>query len=129
MSIKAVILTATVLAFSHSASAATIVDNGTYTTVNGVDWLDLTATADMSYNDVTAQFGSGGSLEGWQYATQVQVYRLWNALGGSGSTTVIPRIIMVYLLSSPHCLVILSATPLQTVRLGKVAPDGSWAPV
>ena len=85
MGIKVIILALTTLSLTHSVNAATIVDNGSYTTVNGVDWLDLTATQDMSYNDVKAQMGIGGSLEGWQYATQLQVYSLWNALGGSGS--------------------------------------------
>ena len=74
-------LCACLAAVSFNASAA-IVDNGTYTTVDGVDWLDLTATAGMSYNDVSAQLGSGGTLEGWSYASRAQVEGLWTAFGG-----------------------------------------------
>jgi len=64
---------------------AIIVDNGTYTTVDGVDWLDLTATSGMSYNDVSAQLGPGGTLEGWAYASTAQVEGLWTAFGGDAA--------------------------------------------
>ena len=81
MHIKSMVLAATMLAFTHGVSAA-IVDNGTYTTVDGVDWLDLTETAGMSYNDVTAQMGIGGTYEGWSYASRLQVRDLWATFGG-----------------------------------------------
>lgn len=32
-------------------------------------WLDVTFTTDMSFNDVSAQLGAGGTHEGWRYAT------------------------------------------------------------
>lgn len=66
---------------------AAIVDNGSYTTDtdSGLDWLDLTATAGMSYNQVSAQLGSGGSLEGWTYASRAQVGALWSAFGGDAN--------------------------------------------
>jgi hypothetical protein len=69
---------------SFNASAI-IVDNGTYTTVDGVDWLDLTATAGMSYNQVSAQLGPGGTFDGWTYATGAQVEGLWTAFGGDAA--------------------------------------------
>ena len=81
MCIKSIVLATATLVFTHSTSAA-IVDNGTYTTVDGIDWLDLTATAGMSYNEVNAQLGVGGSYEGWTYASRAQVEGLWTAFGG-----------------------------------------------
>jgi hypothetical protein len=53
---------------------ATIIDNGSFTTdtATGLDWLDITATLNQSYDQVTAQLGSGGSLQGWRYATGVE---------------------------------------------------------
>lgn len=72
------------LAFNANAA---IVDNGTYTTdtATGLDWLDLTATAGMSYNQVTAELGAGGLFEGWTYATRAQVSGFWDAFGGDSN--------------------------------------------
>jgi len=65
------------LAFVSSANAS-IVDNGIHTTDTntGLDWLDLTETIGMSYNQVTNQFDVGGRFEGYQYATGAQVNTL-----------------------------------------------------
>ena len=76
-----VALSACLLALSSGASAS-YVDNGTYTTANGLDWLDLSATANLSYDYVSTQFGAGGDFEGWSYATAAQVADFWTALGG-----------------------------------------------
>lgn len=65
-----------------SNANAIIVDNGTYTTINGVDWLDLSETANMSYLEVSAQLVPGGALEGWSYATAEQLSEMWIAFGG-----------------------------------------------
>jgi hypothetical protein len=56
--------------FSCSAQAV-IIDHGDYLsdTVSGLDWKDVTATVNMSYNDVSAQFGTNGAYAGWRYAT------------------------------------------------------------
>jgi hypothetical protein len=72
------------LAFNANAA---IVDNGTYTTdtSTGLDWLDLTATAGMSYNQVSAELGAGGMFEGWTYATRAQVTGLWDSFGGDSN--------------------------------------------
>src|SRR5215470_2641662 len=53
--------------------AATLIDQGTFTTdtATGLDWLDVTQTQGLSYNAVTSLLGS--SLAGWQYATLAQV--------------------------------------------------------
>ena len=71
-----------VLSFKANAS---YVDYGTYTTVNGLDWLDLTETAGMSYNEVSAELGAGGLFEGWSYATPIQVSEFWDAFGGDSA--------------------------------------------
>ena len=50
---------------------ATIIDNGTYTTdtATGLDWLDVTASTNLSFSYVSSQFGTGGQFEGWRYAS------------------------------------------------------------
>ncbi len=73
------------LVLSTSAHAA-IIDHGNYTTdtSSGLDWLDLTETIDMTYAEVTAQLGPGGSLQGWRYATVSEVSGFFDAFGGNG---------------------------------------------
>src|SRR5215470_4861134 len=65
------------------AAAATLVDNGTFTTdtATGLDWLDVTQTQGLSYNAVTSLFGS--TLAGWQFATLAQVSKLYDDAGGA----------------------------------------------
>jgi len=75
---------ASLVALSFNANAI-IVDNGNYTTVNGLDWLDLTETANMSYSAVSMQLGAGGLFEGWTYATRAQVSDFWDAFGGDSN--------------------------------------------
>ena len=81
------IAVATTLCFFSATSYAAIIDNGTYTTdtVAGLDWLDLTETTNMSYNQVSAQLGTGGSLAGWRYATESEIIGLLDAFGGDSS--------------------------------------------
>ena len=57
----------------------------TQDTDSGLEWLDLTVTAGMSFNDVTAQLGVGGDYEGWRYATSAEVTGLWDAFGGDNN--------------------------------------------
>lgn len=80
--ISAVCACLVVLSFKANAS---YVDYGTYTTVNGLDWLDLTETAGMSYNQVSAELGTGGIFDGWSYATLAQVSAFWDAFGGDSA--------------------------------------------
>lgn len=65
----ACILTALV---SFNVNAAVI------NTLNGVEyeWLELTATAGQSRDQVDAQLGSGGLYEGYQYASRALVEAL-----------------------------------------------------
>ncbi|NOQ76980.1 MAG: hypothetical protein GQ475_04155 [Methylococcaceae bacterium] len=61
-----------ILPFTFSISVkADIIDNGTYTTdtLSGLDWLDVTASINKSYNDVIDQFDANGEFSGYRYAT------------------------------------------------------------
>lgn len=66
------ILAAFALLTSVTAQAA-LIDNDTYTTdtTTGLDWLDLTATQGMSYNEA-------GSIDGWRYATNDDITTLFD---------------------------------------------------
>jgi hypothetical protein len=57
----------------------------TQDTISGLEWLDLTATADRSYLDVSSQFGIGQEFEGWRYATAEEVTGFWDAFGGDSN--------------------------------------------
>ena len=47
-----------IILLSSNTVSATIIDNGDYTTVNGVDWLDWSLTANMTQSDALAQHTS-----------------------------------------------------------------------
>ena len=78
MNIKS--LTVAVLVLSSNVNSA-LIDNGGYTTddVSGLDWLDLTFTTGVSYNDASLGFGTyeGG---GWRYANNAEVETLFGIL-------------------------------------------------
>ena len=57
----------------------------TQETDSGLEWLDLTVTDGLSYYDVVALMGDGGSLQGWRYATRAEVGSLWDAFGGDSN--------------------------------------------
>lgn len=61
-------------AYSHAA----VLDLGTITrdTATGLDWLDVTETRGLSYDQVAAEMGSGGAYEGWRYATVTELDQL-----------------------------------------------------
>ena len=50
-------------------------------TANRLDWLDLTVTRNFSYNNVISRMNSGGTLEGWRYASSSEVVKLWEQFG------------------------------------------------
>lgn len=58
---------------SFSANAA-LIDHGSYVSDldSGLDWLKLTATVNRTYDDISANLGTGQEFEGWQYATRTQ---------------------------------------------------------
>ncbi|MDH5571631.1 MAG: hypothetical protein OEY89_07690 [Gammaproteobacteria bacterium] len=53
----------------------------TYDSATGLEWLDITLTANLSYNEVTAELGAGGAYEGFEFASQQQVLSLFFAAG------------------------------------------------
>ena len=59
------------LTISLSANAV-IMDLGYITrdTATGLDWLDVTETRGLSYNNVVSEMGVDGAYEGWRYATE-----------------------------------------------------------
>lgn len=69
------------MAASVSASAA-IIDLGNITrdTDTGLDWLDVTVTRGMAYNQVFPQTQSG-VFEGWRYATLAELDQLISNFG------------------------------------------------
>jgi hypothetical protein len=53
----------------------------TYDSTTGLEWLDVTVTAGLSYNDVAAELGVGGAYEGFSFASSQQVAGLFSAVG------------------------------------------------
>ncbi len=76
------------LLFSGAVQAS-IVDHGDYLTdtATGLEWLDVTQTVNMSFDQVTAQLGSGGSLEGWRYASGSEFLTLTSDYTGTSLTS------------------------------------------
>ena len=66
-------LLALVLMLSPAFAKAGLIDNDDFTTddISGLDWLDLSFTKRLSYNDVEASL-SNGSLTGWRFATSLE---------------------------------------------------------
>lgn len=67
---------------------AALVNNGTFSTDldSDLDWLKLTETLDLSYNEVSAEFGVGGNFDGWRYATIAEFDTLLSNAGAVAST-------------------------------------------
>tara|TARA_R110001592_G_scaffold296139_1_gene566466 strand:- start:19618 stop:20337 length:720 start_codon:yes stop_codon:yes gene_type:complete len=65
------ILISTFFGFSVLPAHAAIIDFDTYfnDSESGLSWLDVTATVNRSYNDISSQLGVGGEFDGWRYAT------------------------------------------------------------
>ncbi len=87
-------ITALSFAVSFSANAAVIsVDDLVFGSnsvtrdlaANGLDWLDVTLSANRSYNDVSTQFGIGGDYEGWRYATEQEFSDMIFSATGMGN--------------------------------------------
>jgi hypothetical protein len=66
------------LATALSASAD-VLNFGALTrdTITGLDWLDLSATQNRSFIDVSSQFAPGGEFFGYRYATVAEVRTFW----------------------------------------------------
>lgn len=52
-----------------------------FDTDTGLQWLDLSVTANQSYNYVTSNFGPGQIYEGFRVATQTEVIEMWSHVG------------------------------------------------
>jgi len=57
-------------------------NNVTQDTATSLDWLDLTASGGISYDDITLQFASGGTYDGWRHATKSEVTTLFTGSAG-----------------------------------------------
>jgi len=66
--------------WKKSGDAALMLD-----TSSGLHWLDLSVTADQSYDFVNTQFQQGGVYDGFRYATQTEVLVLWAEAGISNT--------------------------------------------
>ena len=55
-------------------------------TSTGLLWLDHTPTMDISYDDVTGALGTGGTFDGFRYATEAEVLHLWTQAGISDTS-------------------------------------------
>lgn len=75
----------------------------TYDTATGLEWLDLTVTAGMSYNEVAAELEGGGAYDGFAFASEQQVTELFNSadlqelpLGKSGEGPKIQALLQLW---------------------------------
>ena len=57
----------------------------TQDTENNLEWLDLTATTNLSYDYVSSQLGVGGVFEGWRYALSTDVIGFLDEFGGDSN--------------------------------------------
>ncbi len=53
----------------------------TQDTESGLEWLDLTETANMSYNFINGELGAGNMFSGFRYATNSEVVTLFVNFG------------------------------------------------
>ena len=67
--------------FLANIANATLIDNGHYTTVNGIDWLDMSFTDNKSYNEVLTLIAAGQALDGWSVASFDDVRSMYGAFG------------------------------------------------
>ena len=70
-------------------ASSQLLDNGNYTTDThtGLDWLDLTETRGLSFDDVNSQMGIGQKYDGWRFASRADVTQFWADAGGQGPFT------------------------------------------
>jgi len=83
--IKSIILLVALTTSAHAALIQhdweTVNDTAlTYDTTTGLEWLDITVTAGLSYNEVAAELGTGGAYEGFSFASKQQVLNLLTAV-------------------------------------------------
>lgn len=76
------ILLAGLLVLSPMVADADLIDQGdrTLDTETGLEWLDVTLTQGVSYNDIIGGFG-GYVADGYRYATESELCELFRAFG------------------------------------------------
>ncbi len=57
------------------------VDSLTIDTATGLEWLDWTASTNISFQDMNLQFGVGGDFEGFRHASMYEVKTLFDNMG------------------------------------------------
>ena len=85
---------ALVLFGASPSQAVPLVDQGsnTYDPNTGLQWLDVTLTQGLSYNNVTANYlSTGGLYQGYRYATGVEVSTLFTDAGISNPYNGVPN--------------------------------------
>lgn len=82
-SIKSLISTC-LLSFATISSQAAIIDHGSFfsDTDSGLDWLDVTASVNRSFNDVFSHLGAGGDFYGWRFASSNEFNSLLSSWTG-----------------------------------------------
>lgn len=55
--------------------------NLSFDSSTNLEWLDLPLTVGQSFNNISAQLGSGGTFSGFRYATTAEVTALWTNFG------------------------------------------------
>ena len=53
-------------------------------TTNNMEWLDLSLTLNLSWNEVWTELGAGGQFEGWRMASKGELTQFFNEFGGDG---------------------------------------------
>lgn len=103
------LITSFILLASASSSQSAIIDYGNYfsDTSSGLDWLDVTASVNRSYNDVFSQLAPGGDFAGWRYASSKEFNTLlssWTGIAASdtgrtlttGTTPSVDGLVMLF---------------------------------
>ncbi|WP_438864748.1 hypothetical protein [Neptunicella sp.] len=83
----------------NQASASLIKDNGSYTTVNGLDWLDWPLTENMTQTDAIANHS------GWRAATGQEITEMLNTMFETSLFVGTDQVLAASLLSNPTGLI------------------------
>lgn len=82
---SALIMSLAMIFFPQDSKAA-LINSGIFTTdtVSGLDWLDFSATKDLSTTYVSENFATGGRYAGWRFAEFHEVKALFDNAGATG---------------------------------------------
>lgn len=91
--IKKILTLGALLAVPMTLNAA-LIDKGIFNadTITGLDWLDLSQTANLSYQQVAEGLTVGGDFEGWRFANESDVDTLNTHLGFSSYFVVLDEV-------------------------------------